>query len=94
MAIVKEVYNYIKLNDEEIDKVFRENKEKINFTEKQITRWHKKCLCLVEFTDVQKIDNPLVFEKQTNMDDWLILNKIEDVVKGSSIPFNYNNSKF
>lgn len=28
------------------------------------------------------------------MDDWLILEKIEDVVKGTSIPYNYENSKF
>jgi len=27
------------------------------------------------------------------MDDWLIINKIEDVVVGTSIPYNYDNSK-
>lgn len=29
-----------------------------------------------------------------DMDDWLILEKIEDVVVGSSVPYNYENSKF
>lgn len=28
------------------------------------------------------------------MDDWLIVEKIEDVVVGSSIPYNYEKSKF
>lgn len=36
----------------------------------------------------------LPIEHQGNMDDWLILEKIEDVVKGTSIPYNYENSKF
>jgi len=43
---------------------------------------------------VEKIDPVLKFEKQTNMDDWLIIEKIEDVLVGSSIPYNYENSKF
>ena len=37
---------------------------------------------------------PLAFEHQGNMDDWLILEKIEDVIVGTSIPYNYENSKF
>ncbi len=53
----------------------------------------KKCLCLVEFLDIEEID-PFDFEHQENMDDWLILNKIEDVIVGTSIPFTYRNSRF
>ena len=53
----------------------------------------KKCLCFVEFEDVKKI-SPLAFEHQGNMDDWLILEKIEDVIVGTSIPYNYENSRF
>jgi len=36
----------------------------------------------------------LAFEHQGNMDDWLIIDKIEDVVVGTSIPYNYDNSRF
>lgn len=92
-ATVKAVKNYIKLTDEEIDQVLEENQNLLNLSEKQKVRWHKKCLCLVEFTDVQQIA-PLQFDHQGNMDDWLILDKIEDVVVGTSIPYNYQNSKF
>ena len=92
-AKVKHVDNYVKLADEEITKILEENQEKLNLTDKQKIRWHKKCLCLVEFQDVEAIE-PLAFEHQGNMDDWLILEKIDDVVAGTSIPYNYEKSKF
>ena len=92
-AVVKAVQNFVKLSDEEITKVFADNQEKLNLSEKQIVRWHKKCLCLVEFEDVKEIA-PLAFDHQGNMDDWLIIGKIEDVVVGTSIPYNYEKSKF
>lgn len=92
-AEVVEVKNYVKLSDEEITAVLAENQEKLNLTEKQMTRWHKKCLCLVEFDKVETIE-PMEFDHQGNMDDWLIIEKIEDVVVGTSIPYNYEKSKF
>ncbi len=92
-AIVKNVQNFVKLTDEEITKVLEENQSKLNLSEKQKVRWHKKCLCLVEFENVTQIE-PLNFEHQGNMDDWLIIDKIEDVVVGTSIPYNYDKSKF
>ena len=92
-AIVKNVQNFVKLSDEEIIKALADNQSKLNLSDKQKVRWHKKCLCLVEFEDVREIA-PLAFEHQGNMDDWLILEKIEDVLAGTSIPYNYKNSKF
>ncbi len=92
-AVVSDVQNYVKLTEEEIAKVLSDNQEKLNLSEKQIERWHKKCLCLVEFKDVQTIE-PLKFDHQENMDDWLIIEKVEDVVVGTSIPYNYEKSRF
>ena len=92
-AIVKSVQNYVKLSDEEIGKILSDNQSKLNLSVKQKERWHKKCLCLVEFENVEEI-TPLVFEHQRNMDDWLIIEKIEDVVAGTSVPYNYEKSKF
>lgn len=92
-ATVKNVQNFIKLSDEEITKTLETNQAKLNLTDKQKTRWHKKCLCLVEFENVKEI-TPLAFDHQGNMDDWLIIEKIEDVVVGTSIPYNYEKSKF
>ncbi|MDF2609848.1 MAG: hypothetical protein K0R92_1322 [Lachnospiraceae bacterium] len=92
-AIVSKVENYIKLTEGEITEILAENQGKLNLSAKQKVRWHKKCLCLVEFKEVKSI-TPLEFEHQGNMDDWLIIEKIEDVVVGSSIPYNYEKSKF
>ncbi|CZR74455.1 hypothetical protein CDFC105_93005 [Clostridioides difficile] len=92
-ATVKKVENYVKLTEDEISKILNENQPKLNLSEKQEVRWHKKCLCLVEFENVEEI-TPLDFDHQGNMDDWLIVEKIEDVVVGTSIPYNYEKSKF
>lgn len=92
-AAVKSVKNYVKLSEEAIDEALESNQDRLNLSEKQKKRWHKKCLCLVEFENVEAIE-PLAFDHQGNMDDWLILEKIEDVVVGSSIPYNYEKSKF
>ena len=87
------VQNFVKLTEEEINRVFSENESKLSLTPKQRERWHNKCICLIEFAGVEKIDPPLAFEKQSNMDDWLIIEKIEDVLAGTSIPYNYDKSK-
>lgn len=92
-ATVKTVQNFVKLTEDEINNTLESNQSKLNLTDKQKVRWHKKCLCLVEFENVKAIE-PLDFEHQGNMDDWLIIEKIEDVVVGTSIPYNYKNSKF
>ena len=93
MATVVSVQNYVKLTEDKIVKTLEDNQSLLNLSCKQKERWHKKCLCLVEFKDVKEIPS-LVFDHQGNMDDWLIINKIEDVVVGTSIPYNYDNSKF
>ena len=93
-ASVKSVQNYMKLTEDEIIQTLNYNQSKLALTDKQRVRWHKKYLCLVEFENVQKIEPPLDFDRQGNMDDWLIIEKIEDVVVGTSIPYNYEKSRF
>ena len=93
-AIVKSVQNYVKLTEDEIVKTLADNQNKLNLTDKQKERWHKKFLCLVEFQDVTAIEPALDFEHQGNMDDWLIIDKIDDVVVGKSIAYNYEKSRF
>ena len=92
-ARVKNVQNFLKLTDQEIKETLEKNQDKLVLSEKQKERWHKKCLCLIEFDNLEEI-TPLDFDHQGNMDDWLIIEKIEDVVVGTSIPYNYDNSKF
>lgn len=93
-ATVIHVENLVKLTEEEINSTLEKYQDKLNLSDKQKERWHKKCLCLVEFEDLETIDPALDFEHQGNMDDWLILEKIEDVVVGTSIKYNYDNARF
>lgn len=92
-ARVTNVLNYVKLTDEEITAVIESHNDKLVLTDKQKERWHKKCLCLVEFAEVEAIE-PLDFDHQSNMDDWLILEKIEDVVVGTSKKYYYDKARF
>lgn len=92
-AVVSNVQNYTKLSEKEIEDILIANQDKLNLTDKQRKRWHKKCMCLVEFSDVKEIE-PLEFDYQGNMDNWLIIEKIEDVLVGTSIQYNYDKSKF
>lgn len=92
-AKVKNVENLVKLSEDEITETLAKYQDKLNLSSKQQVRWHKKCLCLVEFEELEAIE-PLEFDHQGNMDDWLILEKIEDVVVGTSIPYNYDNARF
>ena len=87
-AEAKEVQNFSRLSEEEISEILEINQPKLDLSEKQKVRWHKKYLCLVEFEKVESIQ-PLKFDRQGNMDDWLIIEKIEDVVEGTSIPYTY-----
>lgn len=93
-AVVTDVQNYVKLTEDEINKVLADNQPKLSLTDWEKDRWHKKCLCLVEFVQVEVLDPPLDFDHQSNMDDWLILEKIEDAVVGTSIPYNYDSARF
>ena len=92
-AVVTGVENFVKLSEEEITQTLEDRQRKLNLSEKQKVRWHKKCLCLVEFSNVEEV-TPLAFDHQGNMDDWLIIEKIEDVVVGTSIPYKSENSNF
>lgn len=93
-ATVCKVENFVKLTEQESKEVLNKNQHLLNLSSKQAERWVKKCLVLVQFKDVIILQNPLEFEHQTNMDDWLILEKIEDVLAGSSKSYNYSISKF
>lgn len=92
-ATVKSVQNFVKLDDEQIDAVLDANQSQLQLSQKQRERWHKKCICLVELENAHPIE-PLAFDHQSNMDDWLIIENIEDVVIGTSIPYDYERSRF
>lgn len=93
VATVKQVENYTKLTEEEINQVLLKHEAALNLSKNERKRWHKQCICLVEIENIKPID-ALDFDHKKNMDDWLIIEKIEDVLVKTSIPYNYEKSKF
>lgn len=92
-ATVTNVQNYVKLTEDQIVDTLKKNQDQLLLTTMQQQRLHRKCLCLISFQNV-KIIEPMHFDHQGNMDDWIIVEKIEDVVVGTSIKYNYEHAKF
>ncbi len=86
---IKTAFSSEKMTEEESKALVATNSEKLNLTPAQTERWAgKKFLVLVEVTEIETIA-PLEMEHQKNMDDWLILEKIEDVLVGTAKPYEY-----
>lgn len=83
-AVEKRVFNSEKMTEDESIALVEKNQDKLSLSEAQIKRWAgKKYLCLVEIKDVEKIE-PLKYDRQNNMDDWITVENIESVLEGSS----------
>lgn len=82
-ATVKSVFNSEKMTEEESKIVVEKEQSKLNLTDAQIKRWAgKKVLCLVEIKNVETIET-LTLERQSNMDDWITVEKITSILEGS-----------
>ncbi|MDL2327396.1 hypothetical protein LJC64_01890 [Ruminococcaceae bacterium OttesenSCG-928-A11] len=82
MATVDSVENHAKLTDTEIKSALEQNQPRLQLSANQKAKWHKKCLVFVGFKDARAIE-PLAYDHSGGMDDWLILDSIEDVVKNT-----------
>ncbi len=78
-AVVTNVENYSKLSLDEINKIIAENEHKLSLSDKQKEKVQKRCICLVEFNQVESIE-PLEFTNKRVMDDWLILDDLDDIL--------------
>lgn len=93
-AIVSNVDEYVKISPEESAEQIQKRDSSLQLSDAQKKRWTgKKCLSFFDLKDIEIIEPPLPFDHQSNMDDWLIVDKIEDVVVGTSIDFNYHKIK-
>ncbi|MGM0640274.1 MAG: hypothetical protein ACQESN_02475 [Thermotogota bacterium] len=78
-AVVKNVFNSEKMTKEESENLIQKNMDKLNLTTAQLKRWNgKRYLCLIEISDLKEIE-PFKFTRTSNMDDWLILENIDEV---------------
>lgn len=82
-AIVESVFNSEKMTEEESKNLVAKNQDILNLTDIQIKRWAgKKFICLVAIKNVTATE-PLKLARQSNMDDWITVDKITAILEGS-----------
>ena len=77
-AVVTDADSLQKLTSDEIDKIFEDNKDKLNLSDKEYTKWKKKCLCIINFDNLEKIDG-LDIPNYTPLEDWIMVSSLEEL---------------
>lgn len=77
-AIVKDANSYSKLTNMEIDEIFKKYEKELKLCEEEINKWKKKCLCVIEFDNLEIIDG-IDIPNYTNLEDWIMINSLEEL---------------
>lgn len=80
-GVVSDVFHSDRLTQEESERLIEENASRLKLTEAQKKRWTgKRYLCLIGIKSVQEIE-PFSYTREKNMDDWIIVERIDDIKK-------------
>ena len=79
-AIVSNAESFQKLNNDEINDIFNKYNNRLNLTNNEKIKWGKKCICLIEFKSLEKIEG-INIPKYTSLEDWLMYESLEDIKK-------------
>lgn len=80
-GIVSSAFHSDKLTPEECEQIIEENMARLKLTEAQKKRWiGKRYLCLVDLKDVW-VTEPFSYVREKSMDDWIIVESINDVME-------------
>ena len=77
-AIVTNAESYRDLTDIEIDRIINKISDKLKLTEYEEKKWKKKCLCIIDFKDLESIDG-LDIPYYTPLEDWIMVNNLEEL---------------
>ena len=77
-AVVKDSINYSKLINSEINEIYEKYKDKLNLTIKEEKKWLKKCMCLIEFKNLEECDE-IVVPNYTNLEDWIMIDSLNNL---------------
>jgi len=77
-ALVTDADSLSKLTKEEIDNIFEKYKDELNLSEKEELKWKKKCLCIIKFNSLEKIEE-INIPKYTALEDWIMVNSIDEL---------------
>lgn len=78
-AHVTNAESYSKLTSMEIDKIFDTYKDKLNLCEEEINKWKKKCICVIEFDNLENIE-PINIGNYTPLEDWIMINDLSELL--------------
>ena len=77
-AVVSDAINYSKLINSEINDIYSNYKDRLKLSKKEENKWLKKCMCLIEFTDLNECE-AINIPNYTNLEDWIMVNEIEEL---------------
>lgn len=78
-AIVASVIDSEKLTTDASVSLIEQHLDKLMLNDRQKERWYgKRFLCLIDLKDVTEVE-PFSYRREKNMDDWITLERIEDV---------------
>lgn len=84
-AVVSSVINSEALSPDESIAMIAHHADALNLSLSQEKRWNgKKRLCLVSVRGVEMLPEPLMYDRQKNMDDWITVASIADILEGQS----------
>ena len=77
-AVVTNADSYRGLTDIEIERIFNKLKDKLDLSVEEENKWKKKCLCIIEFKDFNKIDG-ITIPKYSPVTDWIMVNDLSEL---------------
>ena len=77
-AVVGNTEFYSKLTKQEIDGIFDKYKDYLCLNEVEENKWKKKCITLIEFSNLEKIDGVNI-PNYTALEDWIMINDINEL---------------
>ncbi|MBQ3021131.1 MAG: hypothetical protein IJD92_02765 [Bacilli bacterium] len=77
-AIVKNADSYSKLTSLEIEDIFSKYKDRLNLCEVEENKWKNKCICVIEFDNLEKIEG-LDIPNYTPLEDWIMVNSLDEL---------------
>nr|WP_237580403.1 hypothetical protein [Enterococcus sp. CU9D] len=80
-GVLNKVVEKYKMSPEESTVFIKSFDKELNLSEKQKSRWYgKKCIGIYEIDHLEKIES-FYYNREKNMDDWVITDNINDIKK-------------
>lgn len=87
-GIVSSVFFSSPLSEIESKNLIFSEQPHLNLTEEQLKRWiGKKRISIIGVKDVFLLNEPLIYDRKDNMDDWITVSHLEDILQDSSKPY-------